>query len=432
MGDVANQWANGLGDPQVSVLIEEALAHNPDLMRSAALWEEANARVNVANSYLHPDLSVGYDWTRTRDGQAPDPATLNRLQLQATWELDVWGNLRHAQAAAESDAVAYGLDYAYGRQSLAATVAKSWFVAKEANAQLVIAQELLQQQELTATITQAKRDAGAGVAMDAEVAEANVALAGDAVQRARLALDQARRALELLLGRYPAAELDVARDLPPTPEATPATGLPAELLERRPDVIAADRRVAAAFHRVESAKAAKLPRVSLDGTLGSLLDPSDEVWSIGVNLLAPLLNGSRLDAQVKIANAQQKQALANYVQVGLQAFNEVETALASEHMLRGRLADLTQADQRLASASDIAQARYEAGVISILDLTQVRQQYFSARSTLLNVQSQLLQQRINLHLALGGSFDEKPAIDPLLVSSATPTESALDLDNPHD
>lgn len=420
-----DQWAAAFQDPQLLSLVDEAMLANPDLLRTQAVWQEAMARIRTARSALRPSLTGGYSVSETDDANDPDSQTRQSLDLSASWELDVWGRLRHDSAAARETALASALDYAYARQSLAAAVAQAWFTAIEAQQQLEIARNLEEVQSLTAKITEAKRNLGAGVALDAEVAMANLALARNSVEQNQQALEQSLRALELLLGRYPEAEVKTASTFPDMPSAPPA-GLPARLLERRPDLVAADRRVAAAFHLTESARAARLPSVTLSASLGTLLDPTEAIWSLGANLLAPIYTGGRLEAEVEINEARQVQALQNYVNVGLRAFAEVEAALAAEHYLSRRITQLEIADDSLRQASDIAHDRYEAGVITILDLTQVRQQFFSARSELLSARSNLLQQRIGLYLALGGSYDDAPVTAPAPLDDEHPRSDTRD------
>ena len=164
------------------------------------------------------------------------------------------------------------------------------------------------------------------------------------------------RALELLLGRYPAAQLEAPGALPPMPPPIPA-GLPSELLERRPDVIAAERRVAAAFNRTGEAQAARLPRISLTASVNSisselfvLQERDNPVWSVGASLLAPIYQGGALKAQVEIRTAEQKQAVAEYARVALRAFSDVENALAAEFAAPGARADPACAWRRRATA----------------------------------------------------------------------------------
>jgi outer membrane protein TolC len=169
--------------------------------------------------------------------------------------------------------------------------------------------------------------------------------------------------------------------------------------------VAADRQVAAAFHSTESAKAAKLPRVTLSASLGTLIDPSESIWSSGADLLGPLFTGGRLEAEVEIATAQQKQAIAEYVSTAIDAFQEVESALASEQYLDRRLTELEQATARMARASRVGEDRYDAGMLSIVDLNVIRQQDFDSQSLLLQIQTDRLRERLRLYRALGGSFE---------------------------
>lgn len=407
---VDDGWLPALGDPMLVTLVEEAQLHNPDLRRAAAVWEEAVARSRVARSYLSPRLDVTAGASRGRDGLSrnssgrPATSSVYRVQAEASWELDLWGRVRSESAAAEASMVATALDLIYARQSLAAAVAEAWFLAIQAQLQLAIDDAKLEAERRTAQITRDKVEIGAGLFLDAELAEANLALAEAAVHRSQSAVAELTRALEVLLGRYPAAELALAAALPQVGAALAEIGVPSALLERRPDVVAADRRVAAAFHRVEAAKAARLPQVTLTGSAGALLDPTERIWSIGANLLAPIFTAGRLAAEVRVADAQQHQALADYVAVGLAAFGEVENALAGEHFLAQQEQALAHASERMRNASRIGEERYDAGILTIIELTTLRRQDFETRSLLLGVQAQRLLTRVTLHRALGGSI----------------------------
>ena len=225
------------------------------------------------------------------------------------------------------------------------------------------------------------------------------------------AREQALRALEALLGRYPAAEIAVGQQLAMMPEPLPV-GMPSELLERRPDVIAAERRVAAAFNRVEEAKAAQLPRISLTAGGSSvsselivLQDHSNPVWSLGANLVAPLYQGGALRAQVEIRTAEQKQAVADYARIAQRAFSDVEGALSAEAALRDRDAILVENIRDNERALDLAQIQFNVGKVDLRVVQQRQLALYGARTSRLQVQTEQLAQRVNLHLALGGSFD---------------------------
>jgi outer membrane protein TolC len=252
-----------------------------------------------------------------------------------------------------------------------------------------------------------------GVGDEQAVAEARAYLGTyrDTLRQIEYSRDQALRALELLVGRYPAAEIAVAQQLATMPGPAPV-GLPSELLERRPDVIAAERRVAAAFDRVEEAKAALLPRISLtaggsnvSSDLFVLKDHSNPVWSLGANLIAPLYQGGALRAQVEIRTAEQKQAVAEYARAAQRAFSEVEGALSAEAALRDREVILAESIKDNQRALDLAQIQYKVGKIDLRVVEQRQLALYGARTSLLQVQSEQLAQRVNLHLALGGSFE---------------------------
>jgi len=247
-------------------------------------------------------------------------------------------------------------------------------------------------------------------------ARANVGSYRDRLRQVELAREQALRALELLLGRYPAGEIAVAARLSPLPPPVPA-GLPSQLLDRRPDVIAAERRVATAFARVGEARAAQLPRISLTAGISSvssdllvLQNHDNPAWSVGANLLAPLYQGGALRAQVEIRTAEQKQAVADYARAGQRAFGEVENALSAEAALRDRDALLDATVRDNARALELAQVQYKVGSADLRAVEQSQLALYSARMAHLGVQAEQLAQRINLHLALGGGFDEPPVV----------------------
>ena len=241
-----------------------------------------------------------------------------------------------------------------------------------------------------------------------------------------LGREQAIRALELLLGRYPSAAAVTAPQLPGFPGEVPA-GLPSELLERRPDVIAAERRVAVAFNRIGEAKAARLPVISLTTGLSAisselfvLQDHDNPVWSIGANLLAPIFRGGALKTQVEIRTAEQKQAIAEYAVVGLRAFGEVESALAAEIAAREREQILTQTLSDNQQALGIVQTQFKVGSTDLRFVEQRQLAVTATSSALIRVQAEQRVQRVNLHLALGGSFEMRPPAPAAPPPDATP------------
>ena len=413
---VADRWLASFNDPALSALVEEALAYNADLQVSAARVEQAAGYVKVASASLLPSVGVA----ALGGGKSGGSGGIDGVWLNASLELDIWGRVRYGQAASEAQSEAFAADYAYARQSLAAMVVKSWFLATEAGLQRDIAMSVLQSAESLLRVAQERLRVGNGNEQAVAEARVNVGAYRDKLRQVELAREQALRALELLLGRYPAAEIKVAEYFSPMPPPVPV-GMPSQLLERRPDVIAAERRVAAAFDRVGEAKAAQLPRISLTAGGSSvssdlivLKDVSNPIWSFGGNLIAPLYKGGALRAQVEIRSAEQKQAVAEYARAGQRAFGEVENALAAENALRDRDAILEANIRDSARALELAQIQYRVGSVDLRTVEQNQLAWYAARSSRLGVLAERLAQRVNLYLALGGGFDEQvPAPGPV-------------------
>ena len=406
---VTDRWLASFNDPQLDALVAEALAFNPDLRVAAARVEQAAAYVRLSGGTLYPQVNL-----RASGSAGADSNGVQGVGLFVNWELDLWGRIRAGQQASQDQYVSAELDAEYARQSIAALVAKSWFLATEARLQKAIAQDMVAAAERQLGLAQDRLRVGLGNEYDVTLARANLATYRDGVQSLDLAYQQALRALETLAGRYPAAAVKVPAQLAPMPPAVPV-GMPSELLERRPDVVAAERRVAAAFYRVEEAKAAKLPRISLTAGVNSissevfvLKERDNPVWSLGAGLVQPLFLGGQLQAQQDIRTAEQKQAVAEYGRVGARAFGEVENALSAEFNLDAREAILKQAVADNARALELAEIRYRVGSGDLRAVQQQQLALAAARTALLRVQGERLVQRVNLHLALGGGFEAPP------------------------
>ena len=402
---VTDRWLASFNDPQLDALVAEALAFNPDLRVAAARVEQAAAYVQLSGATLYPQVNL-----RASGSAGADSNGVQGVGLFLNWELDLWGRIRAGREASQVQYVSAELDAEYARQSIAALVAKGWFLATEARLQKSNAEDMVAAAERQLGFAQDRLRVGLGDEYDVTLARANLAAYRDSVTSLDLAFQQALRALEALAGRYPAAAVKVPAQLAPMPPAVPV-GMPAELLERRPDVVAAERRVAAAFYRVEEAKAAKLPRISLTAGVNSissevfvLKERDNPVWSVGAGLVAPLFLGGQLQAQQDIRTAEQKQAIAEYGRVGARAFGEVENALSANFTLEQREAILKQAVADNVRAVELAGIRYRVGSGDLRAVQQQSLALSAARSALLRVQSERLVQRVNLHLALGGSF----------------------------
>jgi NodT family efflux transporter outer membrane factor (OMF) lipoprotein len=409
---VAQDWIASFGDQQLSALVEEALAHNSDLELAAARVDQAEAFALRSGAQLRPTLDGFADVSRGDFGASP----ANRIDfgLRAAWEADVWGRLSSAARASELDVESARADLVGARHALAAATARAWLLAIAAKERVEVDRQSLAERERVERVTRAHFEVGEQAGVDVDIAVGQTEIARQLDEQGRGALRSALQALETLLGRYPSGELEAASRLP-EPSAPPPIGLPSQLLERRPDVVAAERAVAAAFERVASADAARLPRITLtaeggyaNDELSGITDPSNMIWNLAAGLLAPLYDGGRLRADADAARAVRRAVLANYLGVARNAFFEVETALTNEATLRLREASLATAVEHLRAARERSEERYVAGEASILDLDQVHTQLYLAERELVAARADRLLQRVALHLALGGSFETQP------------------------
>ncbi|MEO0883471.1 MAG: TolC family protein [Pseudomonadota bacterium] len=411
VGEVENGWIAAFNDPTLEDLVKEAQANNRNLRAAALNVERSWLLARQAGAELSPqvNLSSGAGGQGNFDGAGDGSFDIG---VQAQWELDVWGRIRSGQQAAAESAEADEADFRFAQLSIAAGVARAYFAAINAEQQALISSEIADALSETGRIVQVRYENGFATAQELALAKADIATANDTFATAIQAKDSALRALELLLGRYPSADLFVGLTLPPKPEDPPA-GLPSELLERRPDLIAAERRIAAAIDTVDQAKAARLPKISLTASTGgssadlsSLLSPTNLAWTAASNLLVPIIDGGARRTQVEINTVDQQAAVEAYAEAALNAFSEVEQALADGLTIRRRKLFVEEAQTQSDEALRLAQIQYDEGETDLLSVLQLQEAAFGAQSTVLTVNRLELDQYVDLNLALGGNWTE--------------------------
>ena len=419
-GTVQDNWLASFGDSTLDSLVREALTANPDLRVAAARMRQAGEYLVQARAALYPWVGIGGTGGVKDSGGGGDPTSaMQGIVAAASWELDLWGRVRYQRNAAAEENVSAQADYEFARQSIAAAVAKAWFTAIQLTQQAKIAGEMVDSSSHLAQLAEDRQRVGAGSDVDSALARAGMHTLEDARAQAEYGRDQALRALELLLGRYPAAEIAASADFVAMPPAPPV-GVPLAMLERRPDVIAAERRVAAAFDRVGEAKAAMLPRITLNLNFGyfesEILQLKDDfenpTGGTGARLLAPVYQGGAMRANVRIRNLQQQEALAAYAGTALRALSDVENAISAGRNLDTRVRNLTDAFNEQQHALELTQTSLRIGRSDQRALEQQRMNAANAHIALLGVRAEQLAQRVNLHLALGGSFETPPPPPP--------------------
>ncbi len=415
-------WWAYFGDDGLDQAIQRAFEHNHDLRAAAERVEAAKAQVRVAGAAELPavDLSVSRGRERRNFVGFPIPGnegnilsttfTSASLGLNLSWEADVWGRIQSGKLAAVADAQAREADLQAARLSLTGQVAKAWFAAIEANHQVALARATLHSYQTSAQRVRARFESGLKPSLDLRLALTAVANAEAQLKQRQADRDRDIRQLEILLGQYPNGDHELAEDLPRVPTGVPA-GLPSELVNRRPDLAASERRLLAADARIGEAKAELRPKFSLtsgtgtaSNTLRDLLNNDVFVWNLIGGLTQPLFDNGRLKAGVKQNEALAAEAAANYESLMLTAYQEVETALAAENYLAGQEASLETATQQSQAARDLAEERYRLGLADIITLLSSQRTALEAESQLLAVRRLRLENRVNLHLALGGGF----------------------------
>jgi len=406
-----SRWTETFGDSGLVALVDIALANNYELKAAAARVDAVVAQARIDGSSRWPQLSFMADHQQVQVREAgfgSSRFSAFEALFGVSWEVDVWGRIRDQRQASLTEAQASQSDFYGARLSLAARVAQVYFELTEAKLQAVIVEQSIRDRAIITELVRGRFQRGLVRGLDLRLAMNDLVTAEAQLQEARNRIQSLARLLEILLGRYPSGQ-DLAADaLPPLPVAVPA-GLPAELLERRPDLIAAFSRLQAADLRTVSAQKLRLPRITLTAAGGSrsvdlteLVDPRAAAWNVFAGLMQPLFTGWRIEGEIHRNQARAEEAMNHYKNNALNAFREVEQALAAEEWLRHQEAALKKAVEYTESSQKLAVYSYRNGNIEILTLLDSYRSTLNAQTAYLSVTRQLLSNRINLYLALGG------------------------------
>jgi NodT family efflux transporter outer membrane factor (OMF) lipoprotein len=403
------------GDANLTALVREAWANSPDLSGTARIVEMARAQAVMAGADRLPQAGLGLSGThskRTTIGYYPGKSeSFNTesygLNMNVSWELDLWGKLSDSRKVAETSWEASIEDYRAARLSLASQVAKAWYSAIEGRRQAELADETEQSHAKNASYITKRFERGLANALDHNLAQATLASTRANQVRQKRQLDLATRTLQTLLGRHPDGHAKLPLDLPVLQKAPPISP-PAQTLEQRPDLRAKRLRMKAAGLEKTIARKNLLPSLSLTGGPGSrsqefndLLDQQFRIWSVTGNLMQPIFQGGRLRANIRRTEAARLASMDSYKAAALKAFREVETTLAAESLLKEEETHLKKAAKAALTAADLSWKRYQRGLEGIFATLESRRRAFEAESRLLSLRRERLLNRIDLHLALG-------------------------------
>lgn len=429
----AADWWTGLGDSQLTSLIEEALKDNPDLASADARVRQAQAQSGSADAARGPDFSVGaglagahlpatelpsppgghFGWTKYGYGNF-------------NWGLDLWGGKRAAWEAALGAQRASEIDARAARIEISTNVARAYSQLGYAFAQLDVAKAELDRSQASGTLTRQRVAAGVDNQMQVKQADSEIASAQREMAVAQRAIDSARSSLSVLLGKGPDRGLDIGRPatLNPAAVAIPAN-LPADLLGHRADLVAARWRVEAASKDIVSAKKEFLPNVTLGilaaqvaGGSENLFSSRARFWQVLPAVSLPIFDGGRLRSNLASKDADYDLAVAQYNKTLVGALNEVADDLSGLDSLGTQIQAQQRAQDASQQAYDLSQQRYKAGVGSYLESLVVRQQLLEAEQRMAALRSQQIDVSVQLIQALGGGF--RPEADDQPVAAATP------------
>ena len=457
-----SDWLAKFGDSQLTALVTEALENNNDFLAAAANLEAARQQSKIARAALLPTFSINADGSRNAivtnpavfaqtggtdnspirandledafgvdrdgngeldgldldgDGFAETPLPNRRsyinnyiLGAQLSWELDLWGRLRNETNAARKEAYASAADLQAARFSIASAVAQNWYQLIESRLQRELAQRDVKAREQNYQVTKSRTDRGVSSKLDMRLSESALETSrANLAQRQQIEKETARR-LEVLLGRYPAAELDGATQLPAL-DTLNNIGVPADVMVRRPDLLAAENRMRAAGLRATAARKQLLPTLTLSGRLntsgpdlGDLVDPERLAGAIAGGLFQPVFQGGRIRANARGQRAQAEAAILAYAQTALRAYEEAENALAAEGFLNIQERAQKLAFERAQEAERLTEIRYVNGAATIFNRLDAQTRRISAESALISAQRQRVSNRIAVYVSIGGNF----------------------------
>ncbi|MFZ6815592.1 efflux transporter outer membrane subunit [Undibacterium sp. Rencai35W] len=423
-------WWKSFQDPVLNSLLDEAVAHNQDLVLAAGRVEEARATATAANSSRYPTVDANLVATKSRtsqnSGKLPSGSPLiakdYQASLSASYELDFWGKLSRADEAARARLLSQEANRGIVISSLYSNLAQNYFALRAYDAQLALADSALKTRQENLRLQQKRFSAGSIGELDLHQAEAEAAATEITLAQAKQALANTESAIAVLLGRSPAAiaNPDIPRgnsiDRIYQQLSVPAD-LPSDLLNRRPDIIAAEQTLVAANADIGQAKAQYFPSLKLTTTYGDeskvfqdLFNPASLLWNLGANLAQPVFRAGAIGAVVSGAEARKTQALAQYVQSVQGAFRDVHDALINTSANEQMYAAGNRRVVALKDSLRLAELRYKNGYSGYLDVLSAQRDLLQAESGLIDTKRAHLAAVVSIYKAVGSGWDKPPSL----------------------
>ena len=415
-GEISAAWWQSFGDPVLARIVETALANNTDIAIAVERVAEARAQFHAAQAQQMPLVTGGAGGGRDREVSPfgrPEEQTAGKAVLSISYDLDLFGELADASEARRAQLLASEATRDSVRLAVAASAAGGYVTLRALDARLDVLRRTLAARAESLRVIKRRRDVGYTSELDLAQAEADYGAAEQQIPATELAITRQENGLSVLLGENPRV---IERGLVLAQLAIPSapSAVPAALLRRRPDVMAAEEQIVAADHALDSARAAFMPKISLTadgGAVGStLLGNPIGIFSLGASILGPILDFGRLQAQQEVVAAQRNQAAFAYRKTALTAFREVEDSLAAVQRLNEQEQSLSAQRDAVARALTLATERYRSGYSPYLDQLDAERILLSTELALVQARADRLNAAITLYQALGGGWSASPEL----------------------
>ena len=413
-------WWKLYGDERLNGLEQQLIEHNPDLAAAFASYQQSRDYLAQVRADLFPQVSAGLSAQRNRaslnsplhGATSPEYYDLYSPTLQASYEVDLWGRVRDNVAAGRASMQASAADLASVRLSLETSLADSYLQLVGVDRQVDLLQKTVDAYQRALQLTKTLHEGGAATGLDVDRAQTQLSATRSQLSQTKAQREVLQHAIAVLVGQ-PASSftLDAQTDLPTLPVIP--VGLPSDLLQRRPDIAAAERRTAAANAQIGVARSAFFPSLTLSatggyssGAWGNLLNAPSQLWALGPNLLLNVFDGGRRRAQVASAHAALDEASAQYRSTVLGAFQQVEDNQSLLNNYGNALVDQQDATTASDRSLKLALALYKQGADSYLDVVTAQVDALNAHLGLLSLQTNQLRASVQLVRALGGGWSQ--------------------------
>ena len=415
---VEHNWLSELDNQQVHQLVKKALAANHQFAIQAYSLEIAEQQLIVSGSQLWPELDLAFRSGRNKDNGTDSYANNNSVNLNLSYEVDIWGKLSDADRISNYNYLAQKATFEQYKQQLVVNVLTTWFRVIEAEKLLTLYRSRVENSQQNLAIIEAGYNSGLTAALDVYLTRNDLNNELTRVSEQETQKTKLIRQLERLVGEYPKGELLVNANLPLLTNDIPV-GLPSELISRKPELKASWYQLLSQDSGLAYAHKQRFPSIVLSGSVGDsasditdLLSSSSLAWSLLGSISVPIFNAGRLKANEEKARIELKQGEQLYLDTLYNAFSDVENAITTEKNLKNSYYTMLAAQENAKIAATLSFEQYQSGLVTYTTVLDSQKRSFEAQTTLIKIKNQLITNRMNLHLSLGGDFTT-PSLAPL-------------------